>query len=69
MCRKKKAQPEQTDPKSLSGRTDPQNPQSTSGKTDSQSVSGQTDPPFIPLIDLFPHGEFPEGEIQQYRDE
>ncbi|PRQ55756.1 putative methionyl aminopeptidase [Rosa chinensis] len=37
--------------------------------TDPQSLNGQTDPPSIPLIDLFPHGEFPEGEIQQYRDD
>ncbi|KFK37233.1 hypothetical protein AALP_AA4G231200 [Arabis alpina] len=29
----------------------------------------QTDPPSIPVIDLFPSGEFPEGEIQQYKDD
>ena len=29
----------------------------------------QTDPPSIPVVDLFPSGEFPEGEIQQYKDE
>lgn len=29
----------------------------------------QTDPPSIPVDELFPSGEFPEGEIQQYRDE
>lgn len=29
----------------------------------------QTDPPTIPVIELFPSGEFPEGEIQQYKDE
>lgn len=29
----------------------------------------QTDPPTIPIIDLFPSGDFPEGEIQQYKDE
>jgi hypothetical protein len=29
----------------------------------------QTDPPSIPIIDLFPSGNFPEGEIQQYKDE
>eukprot|EP01018_Ginkgo_biloba_P039004 Gb_20446 [translate_table: standard] len=29
----------------------------------------QTDPPSIPVMDLFPSGDFPEGEIQQYRDE
>ncbi|KAJ8434674.1 hypothetical protein Cgig2_030060 [Carnegiea gigantea] len=29
----------------------------------------QTDPPSIPVIDLFPLGEFPEGEIQQYKDD
>ncbi|RVW32630.1 Methionine aminopeptidase 2B [Vitis vinifera] len=29
----------------------------------------QTDPPSIPVVELFPSGEFPEGEIQQYKDE
>lgn len=29
----------------------------------------QTDPPSIPVIELFPSGEFPEGEIQHYKDE
>ncbi|KAK9200383.1 hypothetical protein WN944_015580 [Citrus x changshan-huyou] len=29
----------------------------------------QTDPPSIPVVDLFPSGEFPEGEIQQYKDD
>lgn len=29
----------------------------------------QTDPPSISVIDLFPSGDFPEGEIQQYKDE
>lgn len=29
----------------------------------------QTDPPSIPVIELIPSGEFPEGEIQQYKDE
>ena len=29
----------------------------------------QTDPPTIPVLDLFPSGDFPEGEIQQYKDE
>ncbi|PRQ56096.1 putative methionyl aminopeptidase [Rosa chinensis] len=66
MCRKKKSQAEHTDPQSLSGQTDPQ---STTRQTAPQSTSRQTDPPSIPLIDLFPHGEFPEGEIQQYRDD
>lgn len=28
----------------------------------------QTDPPSIPVKDLFPSGDFPEGEIQQYKD-
>lgn len=69
MHRKKKAQPAETDPQSISGQTDPQSTIGKTGKTDPQSIIGQTDPPSIPLIDLFPHGEFPEGEIQQYRDE
>lgn len=29
----------------------------------------QTDPPSIPVAELYPSGEFPEGEIQQYKDE
>ncbi|KAG7570411.1 Peptidase M24 [Arabidopsis thaliana x Arabidopsis arenosa] len=29
----------------------------------------QTDPPSIPVLDLFPSGEFPQGEIQQYKDD
>ncbi|KAG6581235.1 Methionine aminopeptidase 2B, partial [Cucurbita argyrosperma subsp. sororia] len=29
----------------------------------------QTDPPSIPIVDLFPSGDFPEGEIQQYKDD
>lgn len=29
----------------------------------------QTDPPSIPVLQLFPSGEFPEGEVQQYKDE
>jgi len=32
------------------------------------SVS-QTDPPSIPIDELFPSSDFPEGEIQQYKDE
>jgi methionyl aminopeptidase len=29
----------------------------------------QTDPPSIPVLELFPSGDFPQGEIQQYNDE
>ena len=29
----------------------------------------QTDPPTIHVVKLFPSGEFPEGEIHQYKDE
>ncbi|KAM0846421.1 hypothetical protein ACQ4PT_055684 [Festuca glaucescens] len=29
----------------------------------------QTDPPSIPVDELFPSGDFPEGEIQQYLDD
>ncbi|KAG2282475.1 hypothetical protein Bca52824_053695 [Brassica carinata] len=29
----------------------------------------QTKPPTIPVVKLFPSGEFPEGEIQQYKDD
>ncbi|KAK2967486.1 hypothetical protein RJ640_023436 [Escallonia rubra] len=34
-----------------------------------KEVPEQTDPPTIPVTELFPSGEFPEGEIQQYKDE
>ncbi|KAJ6867464.1 hypothetical protein NC652_038620 [Populus alba x Populus x berolinensis] len=34
-----------------------------------KELAKQTDPPTIPVVDLFPSGEFPEGEIQQYKDE
>ncbi|VVA98480.1 unnamed protein product [Arabis nemorensis] len=29
----------------------------------------QTNPPSTPVTELFPPGEFPEGEIQQYKDD
>lgn len=29
----------------------------------------QTDPPSIPVKDLFPSGQFPEGEVQRYKDD
>ncbi|XP_051202862.1 methionine aminopeptidase 2B isoform X4 [Lolium perenne] len=29
----------------------------------------QTDPPSIPIDELFPSGDFPEGEIQEYKDD
>ncbi|XP_010506330.1 PREDICTED: methionine aminopeptidase 2A-like [Camelina sativa] len=29
----------------------------------------QTDPPSIPVLELYPSGEFPEGEIQHYKDD
>lgn len=29
----------------------------------------QSDPPRIPLSKLFPDGEYPEGELQDYKDE
>ncbi|KAG7639659.1 putative methionyl aminopeptidase [Arabidopsis thaliana] len=29
----------------------------------------QTDPPSIPVLELFPSGDFPQGEIQQYNDD
>ncbi|KAL0786281.1 hypothetical protein Bca101_002527 [Brassica carinata] len=38
-------------------------------KKKKKSSLQQTDPPSIPVIDLFPSGEFPEGEIQEYKDE
>ncbi len=33
------------------------------------SVKEQTDPPTIPISELFPGGNFPPGEIQDYKDE
>ncbi|KAH0918972.1 hypothetical protein HID58_026632, partial [Brassica napus] len=38
-------------------------------KNKSKKKPQQTDPPSIPLVKLFPSGEFPEGEIQQYKDD
>ncbi|CAH8383758.1 unnamed protein product [Eruca vesicaria subsp. sativa] len=38
-------------------------------KKKKKSSLQQTDPPSIPFIDLFPSGEFPEGEIQHYKDD
>ncbi|XP_026404543.1 methionine aminopeptidase 2B-like [Papaver somniferum] len=29
----------------------------------------QTDPPSVPVAELFPSGDFPEGEIQDYKDD
>ncbi|KAF4396962.1 hypothetical protein F8388_004930 [Cannabis sativa] len=40
-----------------------------SEQSNAPSVLAQTDPPSIPVADLFPSGEFPEGEIQNYKDE
>ncbi|KAB1207082.1 Methionine aminopeptidase 2B [Morella rubra] len=34
-----------------------------------KEVPQQTDPPSIPVTELFPSGEFPVGEIQQYKDD
>ncbi|CDY45768.1 BnaC04g22540D [Brassica napus] len=36
-------------------------------KSKSKKKPQQTDPPTIPVVKLFPSGEFPEGEIQQYK--
>ncbi|KAJ4870943.1 hypothetical protein Rs2_12770 [Raphanus sativus] len=38
-------------------------------KSKSKKKPQQTDPPTIPVVKLFPSGEFPEGEIQQYKDD
>ncbi|KAM6581733.1 hypothetical protein CsatA_005507 [Cannabis sativa] len=40
-----------------------------SEQSNAPSVLAQTDPPSIPVADLFPSGEFPEGEIQNYKDD
>ncbi|EFH67582.1 hypothetical protein ARALYDRAFT_891465 [Arabidopsis lyrata subsp. lyrata] len=34
-----------------------------------KSILQQTDPPSIPVLELFPSGDFPEAEIQQYKDD
>ncbi|CAE6159186.1 unnamed protein product [Arabidopsis arenosa] len=34
-----------------------------------KSILQQTDPPSIHVLELFPSEDFPEGEIQQYKDE
>ncbi|KAH0854632.1 hypothetical protein HID58_057832 [Brassica napus] len=38
-------------------------------KNKSKKKPQQTDPPTIPIVKFFPSGDFPEGEIQQYKDE
>ncbi|KAG2258579.1 hypothetical protein Bca52824_077873 [Brassica carinata] len=38
-------------------------------KNKSKKKPQQTDPPTIPVVKLFPSGDFPEGEIQQYKDD
>lgn len=41
-------------------------------QTDCASLTSsvtQTDPPSIPVDELFLSSDFPEGEIQQYKDE
>ncbi|KAL2612748.1 hypothetical protein R1flu_024440 [Riccia fluitans] len=38
-------------------------------KSKKKKALAQTDPPSIPVKDLFPNGEFPEGEIQAYKDD
>ncbi|WZZ29418.1 hypothetical protein YC2023_012819 [Brassica napus] len=32
-------------------------------------LDSQEDGPTIPVVKIFPSGEFPEGEIEQYKDE
>ncbi|WZZ71247.1 hypothetical protein YC2023_082617 [Brassica napus] len=38
-------------------------------KNKSKKKPHQTDLPTIPIVKFFPSGDFPEGEIQQYKDE
>ncbi|KAL2612746.1 hypothetical protein R1flu_024438 [Riccia fluitans] len=38
-------------------------------KSKKKKALAQTDPPSIPVKDLFPNGEFPEGETQAYKDD
>ncbi|KAK1414277.1 hypothetical protein QVD17_30021 [Tagetes erecta] len=38
-------------------------------KSKKKKEKEQTDPPTIPVAELFPQGNFPEGEIQQYKDD
>ena len=39
----------------------------TKKKSAAQSLAKQSSPPRIPLSDLFPSGDYPEGELQNYR--
>lgn len=36
------------------------------GKAADKKTGGQTNPPSIPIVELFPDGNFPEGEIQKH---
>jgi hypothetical protein len=38
-------------------------------KKKSGAAKGQTEPPTVPISDLFPNGRYPEGEWQSYSDE
>ncbi|CAF2140426.1 hypothetical protein HID58_006087 [Brassica napus] len=44
------------------------NPNTAADKKRSKKTQ-QTDPPTIHVVKLFPSGEFPEGEIHQYKDD
>ena len=35
----------------------------------SPAAKQQTDPPTVPISELFPDGNFPEGQILSYKDE
>jgi methionyl aminopeptidase len=41
----------------------------TAGKKKKGKPKTQTDPPSVPVADLFPSGQFPEGEWQSYKDD
>lgn len=38
-------------------------------KPKKKTKATQSDPPRVPLSKIFPNGVYPEGEIQQYKDE
>lgn len=53
----------------LDGSSDVAKKSKRKSKSKKKEPLGQTDPPSIPVADLFPSEDFPEGEIQQYKED
>lgn len=53
----------------LDGSTDVAKKNKRKSKSKKKEPLVQTDPPSIPVADLFPSEDFPEGEIQHYKDD